>query len=113
MISAKIKAIAARSALGLAAALCLLAGIALLSIAGGLVLAQAFSLELALTVLGVAYLGIGLLLIALCSTKTPSQPPPHQAQDLTEAFFRGLGAGTAARRGFDAGRGRSTECGSR
>lgn len=111
MLSAKLRAIAARGALGLAAVLCLLAGVALLSVAVGLVLAQAYSLELALTVLGLAYLGIGLILLALSGAGPSRQPPAPRTQDLTEAFFRGLGAGTAARRGYDTGRGRRTGCG--
>ncbi|MSU89042.1 hypothetical protein GE300_05300 [Rhodobacteraceae bacterium 2CG4] len=115
MIRSRIRRAARRGAMGLAGGLCLGIGIALLTVAGWIALASAAGHGIAALTFGLIYTGTGLILVALAGGRrdpdrdaepaAPGPPPPPASPDLVQAFFRGLGAGAAARKGFDRGRG--------
>ncbi len=118
MIRDRIGRAARRGALGLAGGLCLAIGIAILTVAAWILMAAATDHFTAALTIGLIYAGLGLILIAVASRSPerhhpagaevpppggrPKGPPP----DLVNAFFEGLGAGIAARKGYDRGRGK-------
>ncbi|WP_375173783.1 hypothetical protein [Pseudooceanicola sp.] len=96
------------SALGLSALLALWTGIGLLSVSGGMVLARTTSIEFALCVVGLGFVGVALVLVALLLPRRSAPPPATRpAPDLTAAFLSGLDMGqqtgrATSRRGREA-----------
>ncbi|MBD3625230.1 MAG: phage holin family protein [Rhodobacteraceae bacterium] len=116
MIRDRIARAARRSALGLAGGLFLAAGIATLTVAAWILMAEATDHFTAALTIGLIYSGLGLILIAVAGrstderrhhpTEADTPPPKGPPPDLVNAFFEGLGAGVAARKGYDRGRGK-------
>lgn len=90
--------------------LLLAVGLGLLTAAAWIAIAGAAGHLVAALSLGLIYSGIGLILVAVSGRSAPPEParpqrpePPPQP-DMMQAFFKGMGAGVAARKGFDRGR---------
>lgn len=97
---------ARRTAFGLGAALLLAIGFGFLTVAAWLALEATRGALFAATVIGAAYVGLGLVVLALGTLRRPlpppnpvGAPPPAAAslQGLAGAFLQGIGAGMAAR----------------
>ena len=72
---------ARKAGLGLAAGLCLLTGAGFLLSAGWIALAAAKGAMFASLMIGLAFAGLGLVLVAAASARRPAPPPPHAALD--------------------------------
>ncbi|WP_375691462.1 hypothetical protein [Pseudooceanicola sp. LIPI14-2-Ac024] len=104
------KVTAQKAAISMGGVILLLIGLAFLTSAAWIALSEARSTLFAATVIGCAYFGLGLILLAVASMRRPVPPPAPAAVaadpasqvtltlgTLTGAFVQGLGAGIAAR----------------
>ena len=102
----KHSAVAAGRSLGLslAGALCLGVGAGFLTVSAWLVLSLAYGAPMAGLILGAAYCGLGLILMALAGRRAPARNAPHRAArdipadapPLMQAFLHGMQAGASA-----------------
>ena len=95
---------ARRTALGLGAAICLAVGMGFLSAAAFIAMAAAADPVTAALVLGAAYAGLGLILMAFAVQRHRAPPPPVRPPAgpvllvaAVEAFTAGMAAGKSAR----------------
>lgn len=99
---------ARKGALGLAASVLLAVGIGFLTVAAWLYLSAIGEPLYAATIIGSAYVGIGLVLFAVVSSDTRPKHAPDQttrpqtgkvatADTLVEAFLEGMSAGSRAK----------------
>lgn len=103
-----------RTALGASGVLLMMIGAGFLTVAGWIVLVELFDAKMAALIIGAGFFGLGLVLIgiakagqsrnrhmaAMAAEKTAEAP----MAGLVAAFMQGMGAGTAARRGFSSAR---------
>ena len=91
-----------RAGFGLGGALFMLVGLAFLTVAAWIALAQAQGAMMAALIIGCAYVGVGAVIIAL-GTRRPRYVAPvgtrtaFSAGGLSAAFAQGFGAGAATR----------------
>lgn len=91
-----------KAALGAAGSLMVLAGAAFLTAALVILLVQMASILVALTVVGCAFIGAGLVTLAVTRGATPTQSHDTATADapaLVQAFFQGVKSGAAAQQG--------------
>ncbi|SIT80216.1 phage holin family protein [Pontibaca methylaminivorans] len=111
-VERKVAQAARRSALGAVAAIAFLVGLAFLTAAAWIAMAEAASTLAAALLIGFAYLALGAILIAAASAmgsrhhtphvpehdRPPSYAPPSGMPPLAQAFLYGMEAGSAAKR---------------
>lgn len=94
-----------RGLLGIAGGLMLAVGLGIMTAAAWIALAAVAGHLVAALAIGLSYSGVGLILLALAGEEAPpTQETPPPQPDLVQAFFRGVGAGAAARQGYKKGR---------
>jgi len=105
----RLRRAARQSALGLAGGLCLLVGAGFLTVAAWIALSLAAGAAVASLVIGLAYAGLGAVVIAAAlyrperdqaaePPRTPDPVPGPGMADLIGAFARGMDAGMASRK---------------
>lgn len=103
----QMKRIATAATLGLISGLCLLIGLAFMTVAAWIALAEHYDTLVAALVLGCAYIALSAVLVAILASRgrrpTPKPaPPPRPASDplaLVEAFLGGFEAARNRRKG--------------
>lgn len=100
-LKTKATRIATRAAFGGIGGVLVLTGAGFLTAAGMILLAQVLGWPVALSVMGLAFVGVGLIVIAIGRSGTMNAQPPHtQHEDpaaLVQAFLEGVKTGSAAR----------------
>lgn len=79
----------------------ILVGIAFLTVSAWFGLTLVTTKAIAALIIGGAYFGVGLIILAIASARpryVPPPPPPITSTTLVAAFFEGLQAGKGARR---------------
>lgn len=102
MLGSAIRAAVTRGAIGFAGALCLVAAVGFLTVAAWLVLSEMGDTLFAAQVIGLVFLGLGLVLSFAAWRSTPSRAAHRKEPDpmlrVMEAFVVGLDAGRNAQR---------------
>ncbi|AJE46205.1 phage holin family protein [Celeribacter indicus] len=105
-LSLTLRRAARRAALSATAAAFLLVGLVFLTVSAFSALLLVTTLPIAALIVGGAYFGVGLVLLAIATPPPPAIPPvpaappadPYRGDMLTEAFLQGMETGATVRR---------------